>query len=528
MSGLRLTFADGLKVDAERRTIVGLAAPYGAIAEKGDMRFTFAAGAIEWGEVSHVKLLRDHDAGNPVGVAKSIVATDDGVRIRFKVAKTAAGDEALQLARDGAADGLSVGVDFDDSDAALDDDGVLVIRKAQLREVSLTPLPSFDGARVLSVAASRTTGGPMSKPKTVPDGVEGAAEGQNAPTLTADELKAVRTLLASDDDDGKGKPAKVSPHRPSSTSAPDDDLVHPLMPSREQLVELNRAVFERKPVRIVTERSAREQFAVQSTADTGREETYLRGVSRMAPLRIAELVGIPSDTVGWGGSANFPVFGNADAAAVTAEGVAKAEYDDISPGAVVPSTIAIWADITSQARSVPSFEAKLRNKLARLVATRENELLRATVAGTAGIVTQSFTAGDQAVQILRAAAGLEAAHGVRPDLLLFNPADTVAIFGTAVSNAAPQELAALSVRVFGMVGLPLATQPAGFVLVGAWAAGSTLVVGNRLTYVVDPFTGLKSNIVTVLGRRGRGPGGRGTDRVRVRRHRDPVIGRMRS
>jgi hypothetical protein len=49
-----------------------------------------------------------------------------------------------------------------------------------------------------------------------------------------------------------------------------------------------------------------------------------------------------------------------------------------------------------------------------------------------------------------------------------------------------------------MVGLPLATQPAGFALIGAWAAGSTLVVGNRLTYVVDPFTGLKSNIVTVL------------------------------
>ena len=60
------------------------------------------------------------------------------------------------------------------------------------------------------------------------------------------------------------------------------------------------------------------------------------------------------------------------------------------------------------------------------------------------------------MQILRAAAGIEAIN-VRPTCMLFNPADTAALFGTAVSSAFPSEIAELSVQVFGMIGLPMST-----------------------------------------------------------------------
>jgi hypothetical protein len=51
-----------------------------------------------------------------------------------------------------------VGVDIEDFDVDPKDNSVYLIRKATLREVSLTAMPAFDDARVTSVAASRTQG----------------------------------------------------------------------------------------------------------------------------------------------------------------------------------------------------------------------------------------------------------------------------------------------------------------------------------------------------------------------------------
>lgn len=464
-----LTFADvpvsALHVDATARTISGVALPFGKVGVRGGRRFKFAPGSLRWSaaDVGRVKLLREHrDA-----IGKAVQLSDDGngLRVVFKVGRGKAGDEALGLAEDGVLDSFSVGVDFEAADVGPDpaQRGVTLIQRADLREVSLTALPSFEDARVESVAASRDD--------------EGG-----------------HITFADAGDDG---PTPVSPLRANDRTNRDEGPP-PLMPNRAQIEELHRATFERRPVRIVAEREPGETFAVVTVGtDVGRPATHLPGAGRLSPLRIADLVGLPTDNVGWGGQARFPIFG-AGAAGVAAEGAAKTEYDNVNPGDATPVTLNVWTDITGQAQSVPSFEAKLRNKLARLIATLENEQLRAKVAGTVGINTQAFTAGDQAVQILRAAASIEAVIGVRPDLLLFNPADTAAIFGTAVSNAAPQEIAALSVRIFGMIGLPLSTQPAGFVLVGAWAAGSTFVVGNGLTFMVDPFTQMKNNVVTVL------------------------------
>jgi len=146
-------------VDAGKRTIEGLALPYGVTASKGGTSFRFQKGSLQWSDVSRVKLLRDHNMTQPIGVATELNDTPQGLKVKFKVARGQEGDTALQMAEDGVLDGLSVGVDFNASaDTAPDPqnrDGVLV-RRGDLREVSLTAMPAFDSARVTKVAASRS------------------------------------------------------------------------------------------------------------------------------------------------------------------------------------------------------------------------------------------------------------------------------------------------------------------------------------------------------------------------------------
>jgi HK97 family phage prohead protease len=159
----KLQFADipvmQLSVDSKRRIIEGIALPYGTTASKYGIKLQFLKGALKWTSVNRVKLLRDHAMSQPLGVATSLTDTSVGLRVRFKVARGAAGDEALALAEDGVLDGLSVGVDFSVAeDTEMSDDGVMLVRRADLREVSLTAMPAFDDARVTKVAASRTEG----------------------------------------------------------------------------------------------------------------------------------------------------------------------------------------------------------------------------------------------------------------------------------------------------------------------------------------------------------------------------------
>lgn len=159
-SGPRVRFtmpvpSQTFSVDTATRTVEGNALPYSETAKKGTFRYRFAKGALQWSEVSRVKLLRDHDYGQPLGKALALQNGDDAFNVRFSVARGAAGDEALALAEDGVLDGFSVGVDFADEDIVEEEDGTLLINRATLLEVSLTAMPAFDGARVSRVAASQ-------------------------------------------------------------------------------------------------------------------------------------------------------------------------------------------------------------------------------------------------------------------------------------------------------------------------------------------------------------------------------------
>lgn len=334
----------------------------------------------------------------------------------------------------------------------------------------------------------------MAAMREVVDGADGRA-------LTADEVAAYEALetdltAARADQAVRGRQTAyetpVNSGDLRAAGSPTAGGVPSLILNAAGLDELRTAITERRSVTIRTENVA------VTTTQTGKPSTSLGVTANGGPVRIAELGGIQGEDVEWGGTAMFPILGAGTPPVATGEGAAKPQYDAVTPGTATPQTLAIWTDLSNQSLSIPNIDLKLRNKLARLVAQGENELLRAKVAGTTGVVTQAFVAGDQSVQILRSAAIIEAGVSLRPNLMLYNPADTAAIFGTAVANAAPQEVAELSVSLFGMASLPLNTQPAGFVLMGAWAAGSRLVWGLRPTYATDPFSQMKNNLTTVL------------------------------
>lgn len=143
--------AQAFSVDATRRRITGLAVPYGVVATKNGQRYSFTAGSLRWSDTSRVKLLMQHDRSQAIGKAVELRDTPEGLYATFSVARGAEGDRALSLAEDGVMDGLSVGL----ADGAKFDnrDDVFVSVDAPLAEISLTPHPAFDDARVSSVAA---------------------------------------------------------------------------------------------------------------------------------------------------------------------------------------------------------------------------------------------------------------------------------------------------------------------------------------------------------------------------------------
>lgn len=153
------------RVNPEKRTISGLAVPWGKVARSGFYSWRFSPGSLTWVDEGRVKLNREHDRLTAFGRAVRLENTDAGLDVTFKVARGEEGDRALALAEDGVLDGFSIEVDFTDEDSWQPDptdESVRLVRSAKLRGVALTAAPSFDDARVDRVAASRTQeGNPM-------------------------------------------------------------------------------------------------------------------------------------------------------------------------------------------------------------------------------------------------------------------------------------------------------------------------------------------------------------------------------
>lgn len=187
------------EVDTAKREIFGLAVPYGVTTTKDGRRYQFSKGSLTWSSISRVKLLDGHDRAKAVGKAIELQDTPEGLWARFKVARGADGDRVLELAEDGVLDGLSIGLGNTAKFAARS--GVLHAVSAPLAEISILPFPSFDDARVSSVAAAADEG-KLTMPCTIcghthAEGAPPCAAPPAAPiNLSADTIAAIGAAFA--------------------------------------------------------------------------------------------------------------------------------------------------------------------------------------------------------------------------------------------------------------------------------------------------------------------------------------------
>ncbi|HKF88490.1 MAG TPA: HK97 family phage prohead protease [Propionibacteriaceae bacterium] len=99
-----------LEVREDQRQIVGIAVPYGVQIRVGRYLETFRPGAFA--DHAPAPLTATHPRSQselPIGVSVELRDEADGLHGVWKISKTSLGDELLELIRDGAVSGLSIG-----------------------------------------------------------------------------------------------------------------------------------------------------------------------------------------------------------------------------------------------------------------------------------------------------------------------------------------------------------------------------------------------------------------------------------
>lgn len=145
--------ADGQAPDdpfAARRVDVRLVR-FGEVAEHTleGIRERIAPGAFRGVEAGRVTLESSRHGGALVGVAESIVERADGAYATFRVSRTPAGDELLELARDGVLRDASIS--FAPVRSRPVAGGIIERQSVDLRRVAILERGSYRGAQVLAV-----------------------------------------------------------------------------------------------------------------------------------------------------------------------------------------------------------------------------------------------------------------------------------------------------------------------------------------------------------------------------------------
>ena len=136
-----------------RRTITGIAAPYGVNAVTADgTEIQLAPGALPV-DGPNPKLYVNHQSDKAIGTVIARMDTPEGMLFQAKVASTDMGDEALQLAVENVYDQVSVGII--PTKFSYIDGGVMLIESATWQELSLVTHGAFGAsASITKVAAS--------------------------------------------------------------------------------------------------------------------------------------------------------------------------------------------------------------------------------------------------------------------------------------------------------------------------------------------------------------------------------------
>lgn len=136
-------------VATEERTFTGYAAAYGNEDSDGDVIEMGAFADSIKGSRDKIKILWQHKSAEPIGVPVEMREDENGLWVKGKISKTARGDEALELMRDGVVSAMSVGFIINDAD--YDENGRRHIKSGRLMEFSLVTFPANDQAVIQSV-----------------------------------------------------------------------------------------------------------------------------------------------------------------------------------------------------------------------------------------------------------------------------------------------------------------------------------------------------------------------------------------
>jgi HK97 family phage prohead protease len=134
--------------DTESRIIAGRIVSWNAEGNTSAGRTMFKSDSITMAK--NIKLVLQHDVTRPLGKMVSFEQDAEGITAEFKIAKTTAGNDALEEAATGLRSDFSVGVDVADWD---NENGVMAISASNLIEVSLVTDGAIPGAEVAKVAA---------------------------------------------------------------------------------------------------------------------------------------------------------------------------------------------------------------------------------------------------------------------------------------------------------------------------------------------------------------------------------------
>ncbi|MBL4837379.1 MAG: HK97 family phage prohead protease [Kordiimonadaceae bacterium] len=140
-----------IKANGEPGCFDGYGAVFGNTDRDGDI---VAKGAFS-SSLATLKpaLLWQHEQKSPIGVFDEVREDDRGLYVRGRLSLKGRGEEAYELLKMGALNGLSVGfiTKSDERDAVT---GIRTILKAELLEVSLVTFPANELARVTMVKAA--------------------------------------------------------------------------------------------------------------------------------------------------------------------------------------------------------------------------------------------------------------------------------------------------------------------------------------------------------------------------------------
>ena len=208
-----LTFSGNIEAvdNGDRRTIAGKIAPYGEVGNTSAGRVVFAENSITVPEPSKVKLLMQHDNSKPVGRMQSVTSNKTGLYGSFKISASTRGTDAILLAQEQLMDGLSVGVEVEDSRQEKD---YLLVTAATLKEVSLVESAAFPSAAVLKIAAQENAVDPNQPTETTGETVDKAPEEMaSEATFLPDGATVTLKSVSYDKDDAEGDTTPVEAAR---------------------------------------------------------------------------------------------------------------------------------------------------------------------------------------------------------------------------------------------------------------------------------------------------------------------------